>query len=615
VASNKPNTVATALRLGLHSMRRHPKLAMIFLAATLAQGGLQGLLVWALREVLIMFSNTKTLTLGVAAWAALSIFFIWTLRAVSTFLGEVYSDRLSRRVEVESMWQMLSKLLTLPVRFFEKNSQGNLVMSAYYDLERIRYVTDAVGQMVLYIARLVGLGFAAWIISPKLAAAGIVAIPLGVLPAYWLGRRITQAAKQERVATTTLYDSFLQVASGIRVIKVNRSESRVIDKSHIVGQELYDHVMRQIQYRAIARLLLEVVSGLGIIVVLIIGGHDVSTGDLDWQSLLGLLVAVIAVYSPVLGIIQQYSEISRSIPTLDRVEQIMRMPATIQDRHAGYRLMEAPRTIELQNLSFAYDNQNAIDSISTAFHCGETIGIVGPSGAGKSTFIALLLRFYEPSEGKILFDGVDLRDIRYADVMDNCAIVLQEPFLFMDTIANNIRIARPDASMEEVIAAAKAANIHDEIMGMEHGYQTALGTGEDGRGISVGQKQRICIAAALLKNAPILFLDEATSNLDSVSESKVQAAVERLMAGRTTFVIAHRLSTLRKADRILVLDRGKMVGLGSHDELLATCEMYQRLCDHQTIEDFIKNSADRRGNSNGKVSSHDVLIKQSEGPQ
>jgi ABC-type multidrug transport system ATPase subunit len=196
-----------------------------------------------------------------------------------------------------------------------------------------------------------------------------------------------------------------------------------------------------------------------------------------------------------------------------------------------------------------------------------------------------MLRLYDPTSGRILFDGVDLRDVAHADLMDQCAIVLQEPFLFPDTIGNNIRLARPDATQEEVVAAAKAANVHSEIMQMERGYETVVARRKDGRGISVGQKQRICIAAALLKNAPILFLDEATSNLDSVSERAVQSAFERLMAGRTSFVIAHRLSTLRSVDRILVLDHGQMVGLASHAELLRDCPTYQRLWVAQMHEE------------------------------
>ena len=202
---------------------------------------------------------------------------------------------------------------------------------------------------------------------------------------------------------------------------------------------------------------------------------------------------------------------------------------------------------------------------------------MGPSGAGKSTLVALMLRLYAPTAGRVLYDGIDLRELCHADLLDQCALVPQEPFVFVDTIANNIRFARPGAGMAEVMQAARDANVHDEIMMMESGYETMMGRHRLARGVSTGQKQRICIAAALLKNSPILFLDEATSNLDSVSERSVQTAVERLMQGRTSFVIAHRLSTLRAADRILVLDGGRLVGLDSHEALLRGCPTYEQL--------------------------------------
>ncbi|SVD86085.1 uncharacterized protein METZ01_LOCUS438939, partial [marine metagenome] len=245
-------------------------------------------------------------------------------------------------------------------------------------------------------------------------------------------------------------------------------------------------------------------------------------------------------------------------------------------------LARVPETIEFRDLSFSYDaGQPVLQSLSAAFKKGETIGIVGPSGSGKSTLISLMLRLFEPTQGRILFDGVDLKEIRHADLLDMCAVVSQEPFLFIDTVANNIRWAQPDASMDQVVSSSKAALIHDEIMEMPEGYDTLLGHHKRGRGLSGGQKQRVCIAAALLKNTPMLFLDEATSNLDSVAEHTVQLAIDRLMEGRTTFVVAHRLSTLRAVDRILVLDRGRLVGLGTHDELIEACLAYRESWRYQ----------------------------------
>jgi len=273
--------------------------------------------------------------------------------------------------------------------------------------------------------------------------------------------------------------------------------------------------------------------------------------------------------------------VRKVIPNLERTRTILELKAELPDAPGAHALHHAPDRMVLDDVSFAYDGHLVLDSINATFHRGETIGIVGPSGAGKTTLVALMLRLYDPNSGRITFDGVDLRNIKHADLMDQSAIVLQEPFLFLDTIANNIRISRPDASMAEVIEAAKAANVHDEIERMERGYETMLGRARDARGVSTGQKQRICIAAALLKNAPLLFLDEATSSLDAVSERRFQSALDRLMQGRTTFIIAHRLSTLRHADRIMVLEHGRLVGLDTHEELMRSCDVYRRLWTYQ----------------------------------
>lgn len=575
--------VVAGFRLGVRSMLQRPLLAGLFLGVTLIQGLLQGLLIWALRDVLRALSRSDGATAAALAVGAAVIFGIWLLRALSVYAAETLSVHLSHRVEIDSMLDVLRKLLALSVRFFDRNSQSDVVMSSYYDLKGIRSVTLEVGRAVLYLSQLAGLAAAAWIMSPKLAVLGMITVPLGALPAHWLGQEITRAARGERDTVTTLHDSFYQLASGFRIIRVNRGQSRVLERASRIGHDLHHYLVRQARSKGLARFLFDAVSGTGLVLVLTIGGRDVAQGRMPWESLLGLLVAMMAVYAPISGLLQIYSSISMVLPNLDRVRAIMAEPVEVVDRPSARPLREPPAVIELRHVSFAYDATPVLHDLSATFYRGETIGIVGPSGAGKSTLMSLLLRFYDPTEGAILLDGVDLRDIRHADLMDLSAIVLQEPFLFTDTVANNIRLGRPDATMEEVIAAARAANIHDEIMEMERGYETMLGVGRESRGISGGQKQRICIAAALLKNAPLLFLDEATSSLDSVSEQKVKGAIERLVRGRTTFVIAHRLSTLRDADRIIVLDRGRAVGLGTHEELLVTCPTYRVFCEHQQL--------------------------------
>lgn len=585
IASVAVVTARSAVATGVRAALSAPWITALLLATTVAQGALQGGLVWSLQKVLIGFSSGGRVSWLTLVAGALAIFAVWLLRAGTTAYGEVLGVRLAHHTEITTLHEVLAKLLTLSARYFDRSSQGDVVMAAYNDLKGVRSVTTDLCSGALHLARVLGLGVVAWMMSPMLALLGFILVPLALLPAQYFGQRITVAARQERATITGLFDSFLQVATGIRVIKVTQGEERIRERARETGELLLRVVMRQTRGKAFARLLFESVSGFGLVMVLVLGGREVANGTLAWQSLLSLVVAVVAVYTPMLGLLQIYSNIHTVMPNLERVETLLRTEPDVVDRADGKRLTAAPRQIQLEQVGFSYGDRDVLVDVTATFHGGETIGIVGPSGAGKTTLVSLLLRLYDPSTGRIAFDGVDLREIRHSDLMSLCAIVPQEPFLFLDTIANNILIARPEATMEEVVEAAKAANIHDEILLMERGYEGVVGRREDAHGVSVGQKQRICIAAALLKNAPILVLDEATSNLDSVSERAVQSAIDRLMRGRTTFVIAHRLSTLRRVDRILVLDEGRVVALGTHDELLATCAIYQRLWHYQTTHD------------------------------
>jgi ATP-binding cassette subfamily B protein len=292
-------------------------------------------------------------------------------------------------------------------------------------------------------------------------------------------------------------------------------------------------------------------------------------------------------YGPIRGLTRLNHMLQRSAAAAERVFEIMDAQPEVNDKKDAVPLPTISGDIEFDNVVFSYDGENnALDGVSFQVKAGQMIGLSGPSGAGKTTLINLLARFYDVTEGSIVVDGHDVRDVKMRSLRDQIGVVLQDPFLFHGSVADNIAYSKPRASRAEVVAAAKAANAHDFIMKFPDGYDTMVG--ERGTGLSGGERQRISIARAILKNPRILILDEATSSVDTETESLIQAAVERLIEGRTTFAIAHRLSTLRKADKLIILDRGEIVEQGTHNELLDNNRLYKRLVDLQSELSKIK---------------------------
>ncbi len=489
--------------------------------------------------------------------------------------------RIGEVVELSLAERVIRHMLTLSVSFFDAQSHSDIIQAVRHDVREIRMTvrTICLGLVDASIAAALLAGIVS--LSPRLAAWTLFAIPVAVLPILIIANRLLKNSYAMRSTGYALSDIILQILRGIRVIKAYRAETAQADRSVVLGKAFFRAVTEEVSARSLGGVTNDTLVGLVLVVVILFGGREVIEGRLTWPALLAFVMGVRNMYGPLNNLTHYYLDLQSQGASLERVARILAAEPTIADRPDAKPLPRAPARIRLDNVSFGYGDAPVLREVSAEFHAGETIGIVGPSGTGKSTLLCLLMRFYDPTSGRVLFDDHDARDLRLTDVLDKMALVTQEPFLFSDTARENIRAGRPSATDAEVEEAARAAFIHEEILALPEGYETPIGIG--GRELSGGQRQRISVARALLRDAPILVLDEATSSLDSIAEAEVQRAIDRLMKGRTSFIVAHRLSTLRNADRLLVLDRGRVVGFGPHAELLRGCEVYRKLYETQQI--------------------------------
>lgn len=505
----------------------------------------------------------------------------YVLASMFRYDNTVVQQRLVKVLELGMMEHLVRHLLGLSVPFFDRQSHGDIIQAVRQDVSALRTAILAYGQMFLNGAVALGLVGAALMLSPYLTLWSLVVMPIAVLPIVIIARSTRERSFAVRRSGYRLFDAILQILQGIRVIKAYRGEEAEADETIEKGRAYFDSLIEIVRIRALSDVVLASLSGVGVVLVVVLGGFRVMAGELDWPGLLAFLMAIRAIQSPLNAVNGAYVNIKRQGAAVSRLEELLDSRPEVEDRPGAIPLVAPPARIELEDVGLAYGDEKVLEGISFSVEAGETIGIAGPSGAGKTTLINLLCRFYDPSEGRVTYDGRDLRDFRLDDVYEKLAIVTQRPFLFGATLRDNIACGRPDAAKEEVVEAARAAEIHDEIAAMPDGYDTRVGAGE--RQLSLGQAQRVSLARALLKNAPLLILDEATASLDSLAEEKVQRAIDRLMRGRTTFIVAHRLSTLRGANRILVIQDGHLVGDGAHEVLVAKCELYRRMWETQQI--------------------------------
>ena len=507
--------------------------------------------------------------------SALLLALVWLFRVYFIMRRHVAEGYLSHVVVRDATNRVMAHTLEQPLGFYDRWRSGELMSRITHDAlalnQSVRIFTAFVREPLSVVAVVAML---AWL-SLKLTLVGVVGFPLAAIPVVYLSNKIRQASRRARESVADRSDAMVQAFGGMRVVKGFGREDLETEKFAGTNNSIFDYTMRYVRAHASMRGILETVGGIGAVGVFIIGGLMVMDGKLSPQDFLTFMVMLPALYQPTKQLGQANAQIQEALPGAERLFALLDAEEKLPVADNPAKIEDLKDAVRLADVSFNYGREKVLEGVALDVTAGKVTAIVGPSGSGKSTVLNLVARFYDPVEGRVTVDGTDLRDADLDRWRDQMGLVTQEPFLFNTSIRDNIRYGRLDATDEEVEAAARTANIHDDIAALPEGYETPAG--ERGAQLSGGQRQRICLARALVRNPSVLLLDEATSSLDSVSEREVQAAIDRAQSGRTSLVVAHRLSTIMNADRIYVMVGGKIEASGTHGELLAESPTYERL--------------------------------------
>ena len=517
-------------------------------------------------------------------WAALGLLGLTLVKGVTTYLEGQLAEVASQNVAFDVRNAIQRKLTSLSFSFHDEVETGDLLARAVQDVERIRFLT---GRATLRLAEaaVALIGTAALLIwmQPLLAGLVILTMPVLAIQALRFGRAFRPLSLQIQKQLAVLTTQVEQSLRGIRVVKAYAQEEAEIARFHEANQSWFDLSARAARLQALQAPLLLLIANLGMVFIIWFGGRLYISGELTMGSLVAFTAYLGLLIDPVrrLGMIIPVLAIASS--AAERIFQILDAVPDVQDAPDARSLGDVQGHVTFRNVAFSYRSQEKLASIlhEITFEAepNQVVALLGPTGSGKSTIVSLIPRFYDPTAGNILVDGIDIRDVTIKSLRSQIGIVMQETTLFAASIERNIAFGRPEATHEEIVAAARAAQAHEFIMQMPENYQTRVG--ERGVTLSGGQKQRLAIARALLMDPRILILDDATASVDTETEYLIQQAFARLMQGRTTFVIAHRLSTVRRADVILVLDQGRITARGTHDELLAASPLYRQIYDQQ----------------------------------
>ncbi len=515
---------------------------------------------------------------------ALLIPLVFGIRGISEYVNGYLVNYCGFQVLERIQVLVFRRLQILPLSFFEKNKSGDLLSRLMADTQMMRMViVDIANQLIMQPMVLIGAISYLAIKSFEQSEFFVLliclfTIPLCVIPIRILGGKLLKKAKQLQAESGELTASVTDSLQAPQEIRAYNMQDNVVGRFRTNLVQLFKSRMKVVKYDKLMSPSIEIVTSFGMAITIVYAGKQ----QMDFQAdLLPLMTALYLCYSPIKKLGSIHAKIQKGLASLDRVEFILKHEDNLPEPERPLSFDEVKGDVAFENVDFAYNETTVLKNINVTVPAGQVVALVGPSGAGKSTFSSLIPRFYDVLNGKVYVGGKDVRTVSKHSLRDKIAIVAQAPVIFNESIIDNIRVGKPSASDAEVVAAAKKAHADGFIKTLEggKGYETLVG--EKGNSLSGGQRQRIAIARAFLKDAPILILDEATSALDSESEAKIQAALEILVKGRTTFIIAHRFSTIKIADRILVFDCGDIAADGRHEDIYENSVLYRDLYDRQ----------------------------------
>jgi len=513
-------------------------------------------------------------------WVSVAIAVVAIVKAVAEYIANVTVSYLGSRFIADLRLQMFAKLARADLNWIHTVHSGRLLSGFLNDATLLRQTASrtlvTLGENCLKIIILIGTMF---YMDGRFAFLVLMFMPVAWFVLSRQRRKMRKSTTKSLQETGDLSALITQTLRGMRVVRAYRQEDKEQARAASAINRALEFTMRGMRARALSSPSIELLTGLGFAAAIYLAGTQGVRGDLTLGAFMGFMTAALLIYTPLKSAATLQTQLQEGVAAASRVFGIIDREINLREAPDAKPLKLERGEVEFRDVSFAYDSEvSVLKSVSLTVPSGRTVALVGPSGSGKSTLVNLTLRFFDPDGGKVLIDGQDIGHLTVDSLREAIALVTQEPVLFDDTISANIAYGTKPFEESEVIRAAKAAAAHDFIMALSKGYDTRVG--EAGGLLSGGERQRIAIARALYKNAPILLLDEPTSSLDSEAEAKVQAALEELMRGRTVLMIAHRLSTVKRADVICVLDQGRIVETGRHDELVAKGGLYTRL--HRT---------------------------------